>query len=112
MIGKLKVSKKQIKENSNKILAIGYCSLQALLHYSQPFAYSAGSCGWACDYYDIDNVVISTGYSTIGESVNHDLVKEYEQKASTIVWGNYSESYESKKEKVTQLLSEFIKKVV
>lgn len=108
---KLKTTKKQIKENSRKIISIGYCAAQTLLKYSEPFAYSAGVYGWACDYYNIDGVIISTGYAPIGEQVDYSLITEYDQKAHKIVYDNYDVDYETKKKQVSELLSEFTQKV-
>ena len=109
---KLKASKKDIKSQSSKILKLHYCKAQTLLRYETPFAYSSGQNGWACDYYDIDGIIISTGYSPIGKDVDYSLCNEYEEKARKIVYNNYNESYESKKNKVTSLLSEFLVKAV
>ena len=109
---KLKASKKEVKNNSSKILKLHYCKAQTLLHYESPFAYSCGVNGWACDYYDINNIIISTGYSPIGDNIDYNLINEYEEKARKIVYNNYNESYESKKNKVTSLLSEFLVKAV
>lgn len=107
---KIKASKKDIRNNSNKILKIGYCNIQTLLYYENPFAYSTGTYGWACDYYNVNGVIISTGYNPIGDYVDYKLCKEYEDKARKIVYNNYDESHEVKKDKVTKLLSEFIQK--
>lgn len=107
---KLKASKRDIKNNSNKVLKIGYCAIQTLLHYQQPFAYSCSQNGWACDYYDVDGITISTGCSPIGDHVNIKLIVEYEDKAKKIVFNNYNEAYESKVNKVSKLLLEFIQK--
>ena len=105
---KIKVTKKYIRKNSNKVIKLHYCEAQTLLRYEDPFAYSSGQNGWACDYYDINHIIISTGYSPIGDNVDHELISEYEEKAQKIVYNNYNESYESKKNKVTKLLKEFI----
>ena len=56
---KLKTTKKDIKNNACKILKIHYCKAQTLLWYEYPFAYSAGNMGWACDYYNIDNIRVN-----------------------------------------------------
>ena len=74
---KLKTTKKQIKENANQIYAVGYCGLDNLLAYESPFAYSCGAYGWSCDYYNLNGVVISTGYNPIGESIAYNLIKKY-----------------------------------
>ena len=74
---KLKTTKKQIRENAKQLYAVGYCELDSLLVYQSPFAYSSGVYGWACDYYQFDGVVISTGYSPTGESIAYNLQKKY-----------------------------------
>src|SRR5574344_2966071 len=107
---KLKTTKKQITSQSSKILKLHYCDCQTLLRYKNPFAYSTGNMGWSCDYYDINGVIISTGYNPIGEEVSYELCNEYEKLARDIIYNNYNESFEVKKDKVTKLLNEFIKK--
>ena len=101
---KLKATKKQIRGGYYKIVSIGYCDAQYLLNYESPFAYSAGNCGWACDYYDINGVLISTGYTPI-KSKNviddYNLVREYDTKAREM----------TSKDEITHLLHEFINKV-
>lgn len=108
---KLQTTKKAINSNFSKIIRIGYCDLQNLLEYSTPFAYSAGLYGWACDYYEIDNVCISTGYQPIGKHVNYELIKEYETKAEKIRYNNSLE-YSERKAQISELLNEFIKKAI
>jgi len=101
---KLKTSKKEIKEGYYKIAGVGYCELQNLLKYENAFAYSAGVYGWACDYYDIEGVCISTGYSYISDKntkTSYDLAREYDDKAQG-----------KEKEEIDKLLKEFINKVV
>jgi len=81
---KLKTTKKEVREGYYRILSIGYCDAQYLLSEEKPFGYSKGVYGWVCDYYDIDGVCISTGYSPLSDKnmrYNYDLVKEYEKKA-------------------------------
>lgn len=106
----LHVTKKSIRESSEKVLKVGYCQLQHLLNYKNRFAYSSGVYGWACDYYLIDGVIISTGYNPIGGSINYDIIKEYNSKAEKIIY-DYSMTYEQRLEKVDQLISEFIQEV-
>lgn len=108
---KLKTTKTAIKQGFNTVISIGYCDLQNLLDYISPFAYSAGIYGWSCDYYEIGNVCISTGYQPIGQSINYDLIREYETRAEKIKY-NSSLDYSEKKAQVTELLNEFIKKAI
>ena len=98
---KLKTTKKQIKNQAHKLYSVGYCSIQHLLRYESPFAYSAGSYGWSCDYYNVNGVILSTGYSSIGEPVSYDLIKEYE---------NASRQTQDR-ETVKVLLNQFISKI-
>ena len=106
---KLKTTKKQIKDNSRQILSVGYCALQSLLRYESPFAFSAGVYGWACDYYNINGVVISTGYQPIGTPPNYSMMAEYETKAQQIN-SDYSIKYDDQKAQTTTLLNEFVTK--
>ena len=92
------------------IISAGYCSLQTLLRYSEPVAYSTRAEGWACDYYDIDNVIISTGYSPISSkntNVSYELIKKYETKARKIE-NDYNVDYKVRKQKINKLLKKFI----
>lgn len=81
---KLKTTNKQIRNNFNTIISIGYCDLQVLLSYKKPFAYNAGTYGWNCDFYEVDNVCLSTGYRPIGKSVNYEIIRRYEKQAEVI----------------------------
>ena len=106
---KFKTTKKAMKENYNKIAKIGYCNAQFLLKYIEPTAYSTRAEGWACDYYDINGILISTGYAPIepkNTNCTYDIVKIYDDKAREIVYGN--DDYKTKVEKVNVLLSEFV----
>jgi hypothetical protein len=105
---KLKTTKTQIKNNFNTIVSIGYCDIQYLTYYKNPFAYSSGVNGWACDYYEIENVCLSTGYNPIGQNINYNLVRKYELKAQKIVL-DYNIDYKIREKKVNKLLIEFIK---
>ena len=83
---KLKVTKKEMRKHWY-ILSAGYCSMQSLLRERQPFAYSAWTDGWSCDYYDIDGVLVSTGYAPLSNKnmiEDYGLIREYENKALEI----------------------------
>ncbi len=82
-MNKIRATKKEMRQNY-RILSIGYCDAQYLLNYESPVAYSAGHYGWSCDYYDIDGVIISTGYDTIANKnmkYDYKLIREYDDKA-------------------------------
>lgn len=106
---KFKVTKKEMRQSGRDILKIGYCNAQFLLRGFDPVAYSERREGWACDYYDINGVYISTGYDPIGAKVDYDLIREYDKKAEAI-WRDYSRTYEDQEAAVNALLDDFIKK--
>ena len=106
---KIKVTKKQMKAESNKIIKVGYCDLQHLLQGRNPFAYSAGSNGWACDYYDVGNLIISTGYAPIGESVNYEIIKKYDKKAQEA--SNIVNGWDKLKKELDKLMVEFLNEI-
>lgn len=108
---KFKTTKKVMKNQYNTIVTISYCSLQTLLKFENAIAYSTRVEGWACDYYEHDGVLISTGYAPIsGIRPSYEIVKQYEEKARVIV-SNYDSSYDEQKAQLQTLLSEFISEV-
>ena len=112
-MSKSKTTKIAIKSRYDKIVKIGYCNAQFLLKFEEPTAYSERSEGWACDYYDVDGVLISTGYAPIEGKNTHssyDIVKKYDDAAREIAF-NYSLNYEQQKTQVTELLAKFIKEI-
>ena len=108
-MNKIKASKRDMKGNYH-IISVSYCGLQYLLRYENAVAYSSGSNGWACDYYDIDNVIVSTGYAPISSkntNASYELIKKYELKASKIE-NDYNIDYKIRRQKITKLLKKFI----
>lgn len=104
---KLKTTNKQIRANFNTVVKIGYCNAQYLLSCKNPFAYSSGTYGWNCDYYEINNVCISTGYRPIGEKLDYTLLCNLEKKARFICL-DYNLDTETKKIELDLLLTELI----
>jgi hypothetical protein len=102
---KLKTTRKEIEQNSHRIVAIGYCAAQNLLKYRSAFAYSCGVYGWNADYYEVDGVVIATGYRSLPNSKNtkcdYKTVRAFDRKAEKA--GNV--------EKVNAILKKFIQEV-
>jgi hypothetical protein len=108
---KFKTTKKKMKDNYNTIIKVGYCSIAYLLQYEQPIAYSAGSSGWSCDYYEIDGILISTGYAPVGNiEASYDLCHKYNVKAENVVLTRGMD-WNDKKDIVRGYLKEFIKEV-
>jgi hypothetical protein len=108
---KLQTTKKQIRQNFNTVLSIGYCDAQYLLDCKNPFAYSAGVYGWSCDYYQIGSVCISTGYSPIGTRVNYSLLRELECKAK-LIKNDYNLSYSDREQQLDELIKQLIESVI
>ena len=106
---KLKATKKEMREGYYYILSVGYCSMQSLLREQRPFAYSTRAEGWACDYYDIDGVLISEGYAPLASKnmkKDYEVIKEYENKALKI--DELCLPREERKAKKTALLKEML----
>ena len=82
---KFRTTNKQIKNNYGYIVRVGYCDLQDLLTYKEPFAYTCGVYGWNADFFDLDGICICTGYrSLVGERLPSDIVIKYQNKAKAI----------------------------
>jgi hypothetical protein len=101
---KLKTTAKEMRQYP-RIVRIGYCDAQNLLKYKSPFAYSAGVYGWNGDYYEIDGVLIATGYRSLPDSKNvkcsYAVVREYDTRAALAKTA----------EEVNTILAEFIAKI-
>lgn len=110
---KYRTTKKAMRESYEKILGVSYCALQSLLRFTEPIAYSTRREGWACDYYDVDGVLISTGYAPLKSRctphADYDLINAYEQKARKIFESDLP--YDERKKQINSLLHEFIEKV-
>ena len=92
------------------VYCVGYCNIQNLLRFTDPFAYSARAEGWACDYYYIHDVIISTGYAPIGRKTDYKLCREYDEKAAAIL-RDYTLSVDDMQNGVAALLEEFVEKL-
>lgn len=106
---KLKI--RRADATGTKTLKIGYCQAQNLLSMSEPFGFNSGVYGWNFDSYEVNGVVINTGYRGMpGVSVDYELLKRYELEAEKIIY-NYSRPYEERRQALQNLLIAFIKEV-
>lgn len=103
---KAKISKKDINNRFLNILHVHAYELSNLLYFTPAFAYSVRLEGWACDYYEIGTICLSSGDSPIGKKANRDLEKIFEAKAKKINESNFFK-LETKKKKINALLLEF-----
>lgn len=117
---KYATTKKAILSNYPNVIGVGYCSLQTLLKFHSPSAYTASKTyGWRADIYEITpNTVIVTGYAPFGNIVpDYETVKKYEEKAqkeSTLAWKrreSSSQAYSNELNAMDALLHEFIREV-
>lgn len=108
------VTQKEVKSNFDKVIKAGYCALQYLLEFENRIAYTANNYGWASDVYDLSrfgmgNIAISTGYGSFGNAeLDYALLDRYDTAAKKIRF-DYSLSVEERKEKITELIKQFLK---
>ena len=84
---KYETTKKAILSNYPNVIKVGYCSLQTLLKFHSPSAYTASKTyGWRADVYEITpDTVIVTGYAPFGNIVpDYEIIKEYENEAEIL----------------------------
>lgn len=107
-----RATKKAMREGYARIISVGYGGMQALLSHQTPIAYSAGVYGWACDYYSVNGVLISTGYAPLAGTVAapYELVQAYERQAKA-VQGDYSKTWEAQRDEINGLLYELVGKL-
>ena len=120
---KYATTKKAILSNYPNVIKVGYCSLQTLLKFHSPSAYTASKTyGWRADIYEITpNTVIVTGYAPFGNIVpDYEIIKKYEEKAQKLCekrWTDananvpYDEALANNKRGLDTLLHEFIQEV-
>jgi len=108
---KFKTTKKEMKSRYDQI--VGISDAQYLLKFEEPIAYSTRAEGWACDYYDVEGILISAGYAPLDSrktKCSYNLVHGYDEQARDII-NDYDKSYEQQKEEVAQLLKQFIEEI-
>ena len=111
---KLKTTRKEIKNKvaSNYIWQVGYCGMQNLLYYKEAIAYTSGVYGWNFDLYEVDGIYFTTGYrNMIGKQVDYELLRKYEDQAKIVINTRGLYTYEEEKERINNLLKEFIKEL-
>lgn len=105
-----KKTKREMKASYGRIIGINCQKAQHLLAYEEPIAYSERAEGWACDYYDVDGVLISTGSAPLDSKrakYDNELVRKYDKAADKVAC-DYSLQDEEKKKQVHALLKGFI----
>lgn len=112
-MAKVKTTAKAIKNAYCNIITIGYCDMQYLLSYFTPAYYTCGVYGWNCDVFIIDdNTVIATGYRPVsGNLHSYELVKKYNDKAKSEIYGRWDIDYQEQKRIASQMLADFVKEI-
>lgn len=109
---KVKITRNDINTNFVKVYSVSYCGAQSLLSVLEPFGYNAGVYGWNYDAYDMGNgICITTGYRPIGEHVDVDKLRLYEQRAEHILY-DHSTEWKARQEALNALLNMFIQEVL
>ena len=109
---KFRTTQKEIKANFDKIISVPYCSLQNLLCWESPVAYTTRREGWAADIYDMGGgVAIVTGYAPFGNIRPAYQLREHYEKQAEAVRLDYSLSWTEQREQLNQLAKEFIAEV-
>lgn len=105
----IQTTRKELLRNyGNGGLSVGYCDARYLLKYEDKRAFTAGVYGWNFDAYDVDGVLICTGYrGMIGKQPR--FLAKYEKKARAIV-ENWDLKFEQKQKRIGKLLRAWIKK--
>ena len=113
----MKLTRKEIS-NKYRVISVGYCQLQNLLQYSKRLGYTTSQAyGWRSDNYlftndlDCSTVVISTGYNPVnGVKVDRVITNKYDDLAREVTLSPLP--YEERKNKLDQLIQEFINEVI
>lgn len=110
---KVRTTQKAVKQNFDKVVCVGYCNLQHLLHYESPYFYTARVEGWAADVYNLGGgVAIVTGYAPFGNiKPSYAICDEYDRKAKAVLHDDFL-SYEEREKQIEDLLKEFVEKAV
>lgn len=104
---------REVKATHTNVISVGYCNLQYMLRSVQPYAYTTRSEGWGADVYSFGNVAIATGYAPFGDiRPSYDLKQQYEMKAQKIFEDKRIKRWDTRKNKLRVLISEFIETAI
>lgn len=107
---KFKATKKEMRDGYDKIIQA--TDIDQLLKFQDARAYSVRIEGWACDYYEVDGVLICTGYDPLkskNAKTDYQTGREYNDKARAIL--DSDKPREQKEYEVNVLLSEYVAKM-
>lgn len=109
----IKLKKKEVLENFQNVICVGYCDIQHLLRGKERIGYTSGVYGWNADIYNIDNkTAICTGYRPFGNiSTHYNINKKYDDKARKIC-KNWDLTWEQTEKKLNKLLQKYVDEVL
>lgn len=108
---KAKFTKKEINNRFLNVLHIHAEAIPNLLYFKTAFGYSVRAEGWACDYWEVGNFCLCSGYAPIGQKCNRDLEKVFEAKAKRIRESKFFKD-ETKARKINALLHDFTNQLI
>lgn len=110
---RIKITEKELKDQCERVLAIGYCKGQNLLDLStaHELGHTTGVYGWKSDIYVYRTlsglyVLISTGYAPVSNTKSIDIAP-FEKKAEKIRYDREL-TFEEKREKINLLLDSWV----
>lgn len=111
---KFKTKKKDIMKHYQYVICTGYSTLQNLLCFKRPIAYTTRTEGWGCDIWEIDeNTVITSGYAPFGNiKPDYKLVQQYEQKADKYIHKHILDNSSRVPAYINKLLKELVDKII
>ena len=111
MTGKIKTTRKQIKNSFSKIFYCGYCDLDEITTKS-PLLYNSGVYGWNYDVYVFGNIAVTTGYrGMFGKRIDFDFLQSLQKEAkenNKLMWSD-SEKYHEKQIEIEQKLINWLR---
>lgn len=103
-----KATRKDVEYTFPKLVKVGYCGLQSMLHGVEKTAYNAGVYGWNWHCYRLnDDVAIVTGYrNLVGKRCPRE--EEFEERARAILDYNVDIDWREREKMMDELRKEFI----
>lgn len=77
---KIKITNKELRKNFSRVYNMNSIGVDNILRLFTPFAYTCGVYGWNADYYNIEGIIVGSGYrSVVGETIKDTkLIKKFE----------------------------------
>lgn len=105
-----KLTRKDVTKMYNKAYRVGYGDLYYILERCKKVGYNCGIYGWNWSCYELDDdTCIITGYrNTIGESIENNIVKKYNELSEKTLKNN---NWEERQKQMKKVIEKFKKEV-